>query len=52
MLVVKSLGPAANASQVWSAMRPALVALDPTYAGDEAAFCAAYGANEYAPDLP
>jgi hypothetical protein len=31
-------------------VRPALVAEDPLYAGDEEAFCAAYGANAYAPD--
>lgn len=49
VLVVKDApaGPAA----LWAAVRPALVALDPTYAGDEAAFCAAYAAGEYAPDF-
>ncbi len=36
---------------LWDAIRPAVVAADPTYLGDEPAFCAAYGANEYAPDL-
>jgi hypothetical protein len=36
---------------LWAAVRPALVAKDPTYQGDEAAFCAAYGAGDYAPDL-
>ena len=38
-------------STMWTAMRPALVALDPTFAGDEEAFCEAYGTNAYAPDL-
>lgn len=37
---------------VWPTMRPALIALDPTFAGDEKAFCEAYGNNAYAPDLP
>ena len=36
---------------LWEAIRPALVAADPTFAGDDAAFCAAYGAGAYAPDL-
>ena len=36
---------------MWTAMRPALIALDPTFAGDEDAFCEAYGNNAYAPDL-
>ena len=39
-------------NRVWQAVRPALVKMDPTYAGDEAAFCAAYRDNAYAPDLP
>ncbi len=34
----------------WAALRKAVVARDPTYAGDEAAFCEAYGSNRYAPD--
>jgi hypothetical protein len=29
----------------------AVAALDPTFAGDEAGFCEAYGANLHAPDL-
>ena len=32
-------------------MRPALVALDPVYQGDDEAFCEDYGAGRYAPDL-
>ena len=37
---------------LWRAVRPALVAMDPVYQGDEVAFCTAYGAGNYAPDLP
>lgn len=36
---------------LWRAVRPALVALDPVFQGDEEAFCEAYGAGDYAPDL-
>lgn len=36
---------------VWEAVLPAVLAGDPKYAGEEAAFCDAYGANTYAPDL-
>ena len=37
--------------RVWSLIRPALVALDPKFEGDEAAFCDAYRRSRYAPDL-
>jgi CubicO group peptidase (beta-lactamase class C family) len=36
---------------VWTAIRPALVALDPVFAGDEDAFCEAYRRSDHAPDL-
>jgi hypothetical protein len=36
---------------LWRAVRPGLVAKDPKYKGDEMAFCADYGAGNYAPDL-
>src|SRR3954462_7605714 len=36
---------------VWNAVRPAMLALDPVYKGDEPAFCAAYRRSDYAPDL-
>jgi hypothetical protein len=36
---------------LWDAVRPAVIAADPKFHGDEAAFCAAYGSNGYAPDL-
>lgn len=53
LLIVRdagSTGPDAP-KPLWDALRPAVVAADPTYKGDDAAFCAAYGANKYAPDL-
>jgi hypothetical protein len=37
--------------RLWRLMRPALIALDPVYKGDEAAFCDAYRRSAYAPDL-
>jgi hypothetical protein len=36
---------------LWDAVRPAVVKEDPRFSGDEAAFCAEYGSNRYAPDL-
>lgn len=50
ILVVKNIGDG-NQDKVWNAIRPALVALDPTHQGDEAAFCDAYASSSYAPDL-
>lgn len=50
VLVVKYMGDG-NQHAVWNAIRPALIALDPTLTGDEEAFCAAYEAGEYAPSL-
>jgi hypothetical protein len=37
--------------KLWDALRPAVVKGDPKYKGNESAFCAAYGKNNYAPDL-
>lgn len=37
--------------RVWRLIRPALLARDPVYAGNEAGFCAAYQRSDYAPDL-
>lgn len=50
VLVVKNSpgGPA----ELWNAVRPALVALDPRFSGDEDAFCEEYSRGAYAPDLP
>ena len=43
---------AAGSSQLlWDSVRPAVVAADPIFAGDEAGFCEAYGDNRYAPAL-
>jgi hypothetical protein len=50
VLVVKNLP--AGSGNLWRAVRPALVALDPIFAGDEQAFCGAYASGAYAPDLP
>ena len=36
---------------VWAEIRPALVAHDPTFAGDEDGFCDAYQRSVHAPDL-
>jgi hypothetical protein len=50
VIVAKNLGDA-RSTVPWDAVRRALVARDPTFQGDEAVFCAAYDASEYAPDL-
>lgn len=50
VVVGKDIG-ANGASKLWEAARPALVALDPSFRGDDAAFCASYAANEHAPAL-
>ena len=42
---------ASGPKTLWQEVRPAVVAMDPMFAGDEAAFCAAYGPGDYAPDL-
>jgi hypothetical protein len=47
----EGIGIVAVPPLLWPIVRPAVVALDPTYAGDDAAFCEAYGNNRYAPDL-
>jgi CubicO group peptidase (beta-lactamase class C family) len=36
---------------VWNAVRAAMLPFDPVYKGNEAGFCAAYRASDYAPDL-
>ncbi|MDH4282771.1 MAG: serine hydrolase [Myxococcales bacterium] len=51
VLVAKRAGANASYSTVWDPVRPALVALDPMFAGDEDAFCEAYKNNAHAPDL-
>lgn len=52
VLIAKHAGfQSSSFATVWTAMRPALVALDPTFQGDADAFCQAYARNAYAPDL-
>lgn len=51
VIVAKNFGGGDGPTGLWRSIRPALVALDPTHKGDEAAFCKAYGGNAYAPDL-
>lgn len=53
VIVVKDSGGQSGEEpgRFWQAIRPAVVALDPTYRGNNAAFCSAYGAGNYAPDL-
>lgn len=50
VVVGKNWGEA-NIQGPWGAVRPALVALDPMFKGDEQAFCAEYAKGNYAPDL-
>ena len=52
VLVAKNYSGGGGPRGIWDAIRPALIALDPTYKGDDAAFCKAYAAGDYAPDLP
>jgi hypothetical protein len=51
VIAARDFGGDVGPPELWAAVRPALVARDPVYQGDEAAFCAAYGAGAYAPDL-
>lgn len=52
VLVAKNYSGGGGPAGIWDAVRPALLAMDETYEGDDAAFCKAYGAGDYAPDLP
>jgi hypothetical protein len=36
---------------IWDLIRPAVIAGDPMFKGDETSFCDAYGNNNYAPDM-
>jgi hypothetical protein len=51
VLVVKDFDDVGRVGDLWDIFRPALVALDPEFAGNEAAFCDAYARGAYAPDL-
>lgn len=50
-IVTRNAGGNAFLTTPWSMIRPALVAHDAQYPGDDDAFCAAYRAGDYAPDL-
>jgi hypothetical protein len=52
VIVAKNYSGGSGPAGMWDAVRPAIVALDPMYKGDDAGFCKAYGAGDYAPDLP
>jgi hypothetical protein len=51
VLVTRNAGVAALIHTPWELVRRALIEHDPVYLGDEEAFCAAYEAGDYAPDL-
>ena len=51
VLVARNFSNAGGPLGMWELVRPALVALDPMFMGDEDAFCEAYGSGNYAPDL-
>jgi len=51
VIVAKNFASMGGPGGMWNAVRPALVAHDPKFMGDEAAFCDAYGNGRYAPDL-
>ncbi|HKU39887.1 MAG TPA: hypothetical protein VJR89_17125, partial [Polyangiales bacterium] len=52
VIVAKDFAGGDGPAGIWKAIRPAIVALDPMFKGDEAGFCKAYEAGDYAPDLP
>lgn len=51
VIVAKDIGDAVSAGGAWAFARPALVAEDPRFNGDEESFCQAYAGGGYAPDL-
>lgn len=51
VLIVKNLGSSSFGASLWGPMRPALVAVDPRFQGDEDVFCDEYFRSRYAPDL-
>lgn len=52
LIVAKNFSGGDGPTGLWKAIRPALVALDPVYKGNESSFCSAYAATTYAPDMP
>ncbi|MET0343699.1 MAG: hypothetical protein ABW252_21985 [Polyangiales bacterium] len=51
VIAAKNYSGGTGPAGLFNAIRPAIVALDPMYKGDDAGFCKAYAAGEYAPDL-
>lgn len=51
VIAAKNFSGGGGPKGLWAAIRPALIAEDPMFMGDEDAFCAAYGPGNYAPDL-
>jgi hypothetical protein len=51
VMVAQNFSGSGGPLGIWELVRPSLVALDPMFMGDEAAFCEAYGKGNYAPDL-
>lgn len=51
VIVAKNYSGGGGPAGMWDAIRPAIVALDPQYKGNDAGFCRAYAAGDYAPDL-
>ncbi len=51
VIVTKDAGESAWVFTPWELIKSALIEHDPVYAGDQVAFCAAYAAGDYAPDL-
>ncbi len=52
VIVAKDYSGGGGPAGIWNSIRPALLAMDPMFKGDDAAFCKAYAAGDYAPDLP
>jgi len=52
IICAKNFSGGGGPTGLWAAIRPALVAKDPVYTGNESAFCSAYGGSSYAPDMP
>jgi len=52
VIVAKDFSGGDGPAGIWKSVRAALIPYDPMYKDDDAAFCKAYSAGEYAPDLP
>jgi len=51
VIAIQDYGTINGVDLLWNTVRPAVVALDPTWKGDGTGFCKAYADNAYAPDL-